>query len=175
MQTVSITRTPSSRATIAAGTSPPRVIAITAWNGPTSFSRQVSARQSRWNWSHETGKALPARSAALSSGGSAIIVLLHLPDHGGRRRSRHDLVVLKQFAAELAHFPAAQYHTSHAFQRTDFRRPVKLHVEINRRCELAGVQRRRQGRSHGVVQHRREKAALHVAGRVQKLRLRLEL
>src|SRR5579871_241109 len=59
-------RTPSSRATIAAGTRPPRVIAITAWKGPTSLSRQVSARQSRWNWSHDTGNALPARSWALS-------------------------------------------------------------------------------------------------------------
>src|ERR1700757_5058480 len=66
MHTVSMTRTPSSRATIAAGTRPPRVIAITAWNGPTSLSRQVSARQSRWNWSHDTGNALPARSWALS-------------------------------------------------------------------------------------------------------------
>src|SRR5258707_2963152 len=110
MQTVSITRTPSSRATIAAGTSPPRVIAITAWNGPTSFSRQVSARQSRWNWSHETGKALPARSCALSSGWSAINLLLHLSDHGRGRCGRDDLVVLKQFAAELANFLAAQYH-----------------------------------------------------------------
>ena len=34
MQTVSITRTSSSRATIAAGTSPPRVIATIASNGP---------------------------------------------------------------------------------------------------------------------------------------------
>src|ERR1700730_1751054 len=74
MQTVSMMRTPSSRATIAAGTKPPRVMAITAWNGPTSLSRQVNARQSRWNWSHETGKALPARSWALSSGASPAIV-----------------------------------------------------------------------------------------------------
>src|SRR5258708_29626705 len=84
MQTVSITRTPSSRATIAAGTSPPRVIAITAWNGPTSFSRQVSARQSRWNWSHEPGNAFPARSCALSSGFSVIALspaLFGSPDH----------------------------------------------------------------------------------------------
>src|SRR5436305_6165074 len=75
MQAVSVTRTPSSRATIAAGTRPPRVIAITALNGPTSFSRQVSARQSLWNWSQETGKALPARSCALSSGCSAIFIV----------------------------------------------------------------------------------------------------
>src|ERR1043165_7670942 len=67
MQTVSMTRTPSSRATIAAGTRPPRVMATTAWNGPTSLSRQVRARQSRWNWSQDTGKAFPARSCAIRS------------------------------------------------------------------------------------------------------------
>src|SRR6202035_669470 len=88
MQTVSMTRTPSSRATIAAGTSPPRVIAITAWNGPTSFNRQVSARQSLWNWSHETGKALPARSCALSSGCSAIFILLKFLGSAGDVHSR---------------------------------------------------------------------------------------
>jgi hypothetical protein len=55
---VSITRTPSSRATIAAGTSPPRVTATTALNGPCPDKRQASARASRWNWSHDTGKAL---------------------------------------------------------------------------------------------------------------------
>ena len=58
MLTVSITRTSSSRATIAAGTRPPRVMATMALNGPAAASRQASARASRWNWSHETGKAL---------------------------------------------------------------------------------------------------------------------
>src|SRR5258705_3410697 len=53
---VSITRTPSSGATIPAGTRPPRVIATIAWNGPAAASRQASARASRWNSSHETGK-----------------------------------------------------------------------------------------------------------------------
>ena len=57
MQTVSMTRTSSSLATIAAGTSPPRVMATMASNGPEDASRQASARASRWNWSHETGKA----------------------------------------------------------------------------------------------------------------------
>src|SRR6266851_2817842 len=47
----------SSRATIAAGTKPPRVMHTTAWNGPASASRQASARASRWNASQETGKA----------------------------------------------------------------------------------------------------------------------
>src|SRR5271169_6240204 len=58
MLTVSITRTSSSRATIAAGTRPPRVMATIALNGPDEASRQANARASRWNWSHETGKAL---------------------------------------------------------------------------------------------------------------------
>src|ERR1700689_1121905 len=58
MLTVSITRTSSSRATIAAGTRPPRVMATIALKGPAEASRQASARASRWNWSHETGKAL---------------------------------------------------------------------------------------------------------------------
>ena len=55
---VSITRMLSSRATIAAGTSPPRVTHTIASNGPAPLSRQASARASRWNWSHDTGKAL---------------------------------------------------------------------------------------------------------------------
>src|SRR5204863_1927205 len=64
---VSMTRSPSSRATIAAGTSPPRVMATTAWNGPSSLSRQVSARQSLWNWSHDTGNGFPALPAVLDA------------------------------------------------------------------------------------------------------------
>src|SRR5207302_2127020 len=58
--TVSITRMLSSRATIAAATSPPRVMQTIASNGPASASRQASARASRWNWSHETGNAFSA-------------------------------------------------------------------------------------------------------------------
>src|SRR5262249_422965 len=51
-------RMPSSRATMAAGTSPPRVMHTMAANGPAPLSRQASARESRWNWSHDTGNAL---------------------------------------------------------------------------------------------------------------------
>ena len=47
MQTVSITRVSSSRAMIAAGTRPPRVIVTIASNGPEAASRQASARASR--------------------------------------------------------------------------------------------------------------------------------
>src|SRR5580704_1106814 len=56
MHTVSISLMPSSRATIAAGTRPPRVMLTIASNGPAPLSRQASARESRWNWSHDTGK-----------------------------------------------------------------------------------------------------------------------
>src|ERR1700731_4113270 len=47
---------PSSRATTAADTRPPRVTHTIASNGPVPLSRQASARESRWNWSHDTGK-----------------------------------------------------------------------------------------------------------------------
>src|SRR5690348_2262790 len=47
---------PSSRATIAAGTRPPRVMQTIASKGPAPLSRHANARESRWNWSHETGK-----------------------------------------------------------------------------------------------------------------------
>ena len=57
MHTVSMTRSSSSRAMIAAGTRPPRVTATIASNGPEPARRQASARASRWNWSQETGKA----------------------------------------------------------------------------------------------------------------------
>ena len=46
-QTVSIMRISSSRATIAVGTSPPRVTAITPFHGPIEASRQASALASR--------------------------------------------------------------------------------------------------------------------------------
>src|SRR5262245_48767243 len=58
---VSIILTLSSRATIAAGTRPPRVMQTMASNGPASCSRQASARESRWNWSHDTGKIFSGR------------------------------------------------------------------------------------------------------------------
>src|SRR5215210_4990640 len=67
-------RVPSSRATIAAGTSPPRVMHTIASKGPAPASRQASARASRWNWSQETGKAfcVGAFMAARASGGHAV-------------------------------------------------------------------------------------------------------
>ena len=58
---VSMVRMSSSRATIIAGAMPPRVIATTARQAPSSpgpclSSRQASARLSRWIWSQETWK-----------------------------------------------------------------------------------------------------------------------
>src|SRR5208337_3967736 len=40
---------------------PPWVMATSASNGPEAASRQASARASRWNWSHDTGKAFSLR------------------------------------------------------------------------------------------------------------------
>src|SRR5215475_7818820 len=92
MQTVSMMRTPSSRATIAAGTSPPRVMAITAWNGPTSLSRQVNALQSRWNWSQDTGNALPARSWAMRSAPLSMSFLFACRELARHSQSRQHLL-----------------------------------------------------------------------------------
>src|SRR3989337_1140802 len=58
MHTVSIRRMSSSRATTAAGTSPPRVIATMPFHGPPSISRQASALALRCSSSHDTGKVL---------------------------------------------------------------------------------------------------------------------
>ena len=67
---------PSSRATIAAGTKPPRVMQTIASNGPAPLSRQASARESRWNWSHETGKIF-AGSRVAEFAGFAGVELCH--------------------------------------------------------------------------------------------------
>src|SRR5579872_4912195 len=69
-----MTRMFSSRATMAAGTRPPRVIATIALNGPSPFRRQASARESRWNWSHDTGNIFSG------GGGSAAFLLMLSPD-----------------------------------------------------------------------------------------------
>src|SRR3712207_6816257 len=57
MHTLSMSLRSSSRATMAAGTRPPRVMHTMASNGPADAKRHARARQSRWNWSQETGKA----------------------------------------------------------------------------------------------------------------------
>src|ERR1700680_3915369 len=72
MHTVSISLMPSSRATMAAGTRPPRVMLTIASNGPAPLSRQASARESRWNWSHDTGKIFSGLSGGVFGCGSAI-------------------------------------------------------------------------------------------------------
>src|SRR3546814_4510132 len=55
MQMVSIRRRSNSRAITAAGTRPPRVMAAMPLNGPRATRRQASARESRCNWSQDTG------------------------------------------------------------------------------------------------------------------------
>src|SRR3954454_18821975 len=63
---------PSSRATMPAGTRPPRVMPTIAANGPDALRRQASARESRWNWSHETGNIFAGATSSLiaTSGGN---------------------------------------------------------------------------------------------------------
>src|SRR5262245_21081537 len=80
---------PSSRATIAAGTSPPRVMQTIASKGPASASRHASARASRWNWSQETGKCFCGCCTCgrwLGLGGSASFCLAHVDDEVEARR-----------------------------------------------------------------------------------------
>src|SRR5260370_30829499 len=90
---------PSSRATMAGGTSPPRVIQTIASDGPEPLSRHASARDSRWNWSHDTGKIFVG-SMGRSGSGSCIGLFIvsatarsqrvdpidHLPAGDQRRR-----------------------------------------------------------------------------------------
>src|SRR5262245_52263434 len=64
---VSIILTLSSRATMAAGTRPPRLKQTIASHGPASCRRQARARESRWNWSHETGKIFSGRGGFFSA------------------------------------------------------------------------------------------------------------
>src|SRR3984957_16701182 len=79
---------PSSRATTAAATRPPRVTQTMASNGPAPLSRHASARESRWNWSHDTGNIL---SALRGAGGSAccgsIMTMVSSSLTGGQRRA----------------------------------------------------------------------------------------
>src|SRR5262249_4450561 len=88
-QCFSITCSRSSRAKIAAGTSPPRVMQTIASKGPASASRHASARASRWNWSQETGKCFCGCCTCgrwLGLGGSAGFCLAHVDDEVEARR-----------------------------------------------------------------------------------------
>src|SRR5215468_2190313 len=97
-------RSPSSRATIAAGTSPPRVMATTAWNGPTSLSRQVSARQSRWNWSQDTGNAFSELSAMVP-----LFALKHFGRLPRRMQRRQHLLHRAHRGVELVRIAGADH------------------------------------------------------------------
>src|SRR3546814_17477043 len=72
---------PSSRATIAAGTRPPRGMATIASNGPRSASRQARARVSRWSSAQVTGKDRPTCADTPDSARSAHVDV-HLVDPG---------------------------------------------------------------------------------------------
>src|SRR5882672_4692065 len=110
MQTVSITRMPSSRATIAAGTSPPRVTQTIALKGPASASRQASARASRWNWSQETGNCFcgccTSGQGCAPAGSPTRPCLAHVDDEvearrhaGARGRDTHQQLAMEEVVA----------------------------------------------------------------------------
>src|SRR5215469_13104301 len=94
---VSMRRMSSSRATIAAGTSPPRVTATMPANGPSPATRHASARQSRWISSQLTGKFLIAVGSApppftpLRCSADVELDLVALHAGAGGRRERHAL------------------------------------------------------------------------------------
>src|SRR5882672_9446549 len=69
MHSVSISRSSSSRATTAAGTRPPRVIATMPFHGPLLASRQASALALRCSSSHDTGKVLGLVAVGVTGGG----------------------------------------------------------------------------------------------------------
>src|SRR5216683_3104367 len=92
-----MTRMLSSRATIAAGTRPPRVTATIASNGPAPLSRQASARESRWNSSHETGNGFCGCRGCPSCCGSGMT----LPWPGPR--GEHPCLALPASGGVLAH------------------------------------------------------------------------
>src|SRR5918992_1820213 len=94
---------PNSRATIAAGTSPPRVMQTIAVNGPASASRHASARASRWNWSHDTGNAFCGCAGSGAINGSDLQV-----DHeieSRRHRAALSVDLHQQLLAEQAVAP----------------------------------------------------------------------
>jgi hypothetical protein len=47
-------------------------------------------------------------------------------------------------------------------------RPQEAHVKIEGRLELVGLERRQQGRAHGVVEHGGHECAEDVGGRVRE-------
>src|SRR5262245_57798713 len=118
---------PSSRATIAAGTRPPRVTQTIAWNGPAPASRHASARASRWNWSHETGKAFCGCGCGCSSG--CAIVLPNRKRAGGLlAHVEHEIEPCGEPVPSLRH----SHHQLAAEQ------PVAAVHRLVRKVELSG-------------------------------------
>src|SRR5262249_40504566 len=112
-----MTRMPSSRATMAAGTSPPRVMQTMAENGPDSLSRQASARESRWNWSHDTGNIFAGET------GSSIAI-------SGTATNREDRAAGQGLA-----------HIEHEIEapRAALARPLHLHHQLAAEQTVAAV------------------------------------
>src|SRR5262245_62101712 len=123
-----MTRMPSSRATIAAGTRPPRVMHTTAANGPASASRQASARASRWNWSHDTGNGL----CGIAGAGCAVGTCAVGCGGAGPRESAMALSVR-----------AASAHVQHKIEprRNPRSRVGDLHQELAVEEIVAGIER----------------------------------
>src|SRR5215472_18423313 len=143
---------PSSRATIAAGTRPPRVTQTIAWNGPAPSSRHASARASRWNWSHETGKAFCGCGCGCSSGCAIVFpdrkgwdVLAHV-EHKIEPRdepvtslghSHHQLAAEQSVAAVHRLIRKIELGGEHALLR-------RLHLDVVV-AGAAGIERRQDG------------------------------
>src|ERR1043166_2323775 len=106
---VSTSRTSSSRAPMAAGTRPPRVIAMMPRQGPRSRSRQASARACRCSSSQVTGKCLSGVLGSLMGSGARVprsayedLDLVPLSRGAGRLR-QIDALGRQSHAGERAH------------------------------------------------------------------------
>src|SRR5437016_7386419 len=106
---VSTSRTSSSRATMAAGTRPPRVIAMMPRQGPRSRRRQASARAWRCRSSQVTGKCLSGVLDSLMGSGAGVPrsayedLDLVPPSRGAGRRREIDSLGRQAHAGERAH------------------------------------------------------------------------
>src|SRR5271154_1230244 len=100
---------------------------------------------------------------------------LHFANDEGAGGGGDDLVALPKFGTRVTGLTAPHQDAAKTLQWTQPGRPVKLHIEVYGRRKLREVECRRKRGAHGVVEHRREKSALHVSGRVEKFRPCLEL
>src|SRR5262245_8313192 len=120
---------PSSRATMAAGTRPPRVTHTIAWNGPAPASRQASARASRWHWSQEPGKAFCGCGWGWGCGSGCAMALL-----GGSKPAE----VLAQIEHEIELRREAVPSLRHAHQQLAPKQAVAAVGRLVGEIELGG-------------------------------------